>query len=456
MSELTPYLVVGWVVVMVGAFPSFRPRRGVLVTVLLGMLFLPELREEFALGPFHFGKYHAISYAALLGALLFDSEHLLAGRPRLIDVPMILWCLCPIPSVLTNDPPPDGSAALRDALAQTWGQIVTFGVPYLLGRVYFSDREGVRDLALGVVVAAAVYVPLCLFEARMSPQLHRMVYGYSQHSFAQTIRFGGYRPMVFLPHGLALGLFMTSAALIAAWMWWTGALTAETSPEHPDGKRRGYLPLALVPTAVLLKSAGALALGFVGGCVLWLGRATGWRGWLVLLAAAPALYVSVRASGEWTGESVVAFVAENVEEDRARSLEFRLNNENLLVKKALDRPAFGWGGWGRNRVINEETGRDQTVTDGLWVIALGDRGLVGLLALGAALLLPVLRFAALHPAEAWSARAVAPAAALAVVLALWSIDSLMNAMVLPVYLLIAGALAGLSPDGEQTQERAPA
>ena len=453
MSEFTPYLVVVWLVVMLGVFPSFTTHRAILVVVLGGTLFLPELRQEVALGPFHFSKYHAINYAALLGALLYDSERLFSGAPRWTDLPMVVWCLCPLPSVLTNAPPPDGSSAIRDALSQTWSQTVSFGIPYLLGRVYFSDSAAVRDLALGIVFAAAVYAPLCLYEARMSPQLHANIYGYSQHSFAQTIRFGGYRPMVFLPHGLAVGMFMVSAALIATWMWWTGTLR----PVIEEGEETGlqsYIPLLLVPIAILLKSTGALVLGFGGGLVLWLASATGARWWLLLLAVTPPVYAAVRTTGAWSGEALVESVAANLDSDRAESLDFRLTNENLLVNKALDRPTFGWGGWGRNRVFDEKSGKDLTVTDGLWIIVLGDRGLVGLVALGAVLLLPIARFALLFPPSTWSTRSLAPTAACAVVLTLWSIDSLMNAMVLPVYLLLAGSLMGFALDASEEPDEA--
>ena len=38
----------------------------------------------------------------------------------------------------------------------------------------------------------------------ISPQLHFMTYGFYQHEFTQVVRMGGYRPMVFLQHGIAV------------------------------------------------------------------------------------------------------------------------------------------------------------------------------------------------------------------------------------------------------------
>ena len=429
-ADLAPYFIVAWLVAMLGVFPSLPPHRGMLVIVLSGALFLPEaVRGIIELGPIKLGKLPAVSYAALLAAVLYDSGRLFAGSPRWIDLPMLVWCVCPLASVLVNDPPPDGSSAARDALAQTLAQATVWGPPYLIGRVYFRDGPALRDLLIGVVVGAAVYAPLCLWESRMSPQLHAKVYGFMQHDFGQTIRFDGYRPMVFMQHGLAVGMFMVVGAVLAVWARRPFALP-------------GYL-LLLVPFAVIIRSTGAIALGVAGGAALWLSR-TGHRLPLLALAAVPPAYVAARTTGAWSGADLVEFVNANIGADRAQSLEFRLSNEDILIRKALERPLFGWGGWGRNRARNTE-GNDITVTDGLWVIVLGDRGLVGLTTLGAALLWPVVRFARRSDPAEWRGPAMAAAAGCAVVVTLWCVDCLFNAMLSPLYPLMAGALAGFVP-----------
>jgi O-antigen ligase len=206
----------------------------------------------------------------------------------------------------------------------------------------------------------------------------------------------------------------------------------------------GCFALLLLPTVVLLKSTGALALGVVGCAILWAGKCWPSRVWLLLLLAVPPLYAITRTSGAWTGEGLVELAKANVGNARAQSLEFRLENEERLIGKALQRPLFGWGGWGRARVYDGE-GNDRSTTDGLWIIALGDRGVVGLVALGGVLLLPVLRFAFLFPPRRWGEPLVAPLTACAVVVALWAIDCLLNAGFNHVYLLMAGGLVGMSP-----------
>jgi O-antigen ligase len=146
----------------------------------------------------------------------------------------------------------------------------------------------------------------------------------------------------------------------------------------------------------------------------------------------------------WKGQEVVAFLEQHFNSHRAQSLGYRLECEELLRERAWQRPWFGWGGWNRGRVY-DEYGNDLAVTDGRWIIALGDRGLVGLLALFAALLLPPLRFASLFPPWRWSEPAVAPVAAAAIAVLIFSIDSLLNAGIDHLFPFMAGGLIGLNP-----------
>ena len=73
----------------------------------------------------------------------------------------------------------------------------------------------------------------------------------------------------------------------------------------------------------------------------------------------------------------------------------------------MERPVWGWGGWGRNRVF-DTSGRDVSVTDGMWVIYLGVYGLVGLVAWTALLLLPSYLFLIRYPVRSWATPEVAP------------------------------------------------
>jgi hypothetical protein len=75
--------------------------------------------------------------------------------------------------------------------------------------------------------------------------------------------------------------------------------------------------------------------------------------------------------------------------DRVESLQFRFDNEDILVVKGIERPFFGWGGFGRERVYEAETGKDFVVQDGHWIALFGTHGLVGFACYFLLLLLPV-------------------------------------------------------------------
>ena len=81
------------------------------------------------------------------------------------------------------------------------------------------------------------------------------------------------------------------------------------------------------------------------------------------------------------GTQVLLEAAGDVSPARRQSLAFRFDNEEILLRHARERMAFGWGTFGRHRVRDPITGKDTSVTDGYWIIALGSQGAVGLLAI---------------------------------------------------------------------------
>jgi O-antigen ligase len=140
-------------------------------------------------------------------------------------------------------------------------------------------------------------------------------------------------------------------------------------------------------------------------------------------------------------------VTESIDQERALSLQSRISHEITLIDKALRRPFFGWGGWNRNRADNLAKGAmgNRSVTDSFWIIVFGQRGLVGLLSVGLVLLRPIALLARRLPVSGWSHHENAPAVALAMVLLGFTIDCLVNAMVSPIYFLIAGSLIAYRP-----------
>jgi hypothetical protein len=133
--------------------------------------------------------------------------------------------------------------------------------------------------------------------------------------------------------------------------------------------------------------------------------------------------------------------AESVSADRAESLAYRFENEQILLQHAHEQPWFGWGGWGRNLVHDPQTGKTETITDGRWIIVVGMFGAVGFVAEFGLLAAPVLLLGARirrAPAELIGAGG----GTLAVILAITMIDMLINAPLVPYVWMIAGALLG--------------
>jgi hypothetical protein len=90
--------------------------------------------------------------------------------------------------------------------------------------------------------------------------------------------------------------------------------------------------------------------------------------------------------------------------------------------------------------VQLEGQRTKITADGMWLIALVANGLFGLTTLFAALILPPMAMARKLKPVHWRHPAVAPTAAVAVVVLLFAIDNLFNAMINPLFLLGAGGL----------------
>jgi hypothetical protein len=409
-------------------FATLPPRRAALFALFGGWLFLPVFEIAFSVPLLH-EKIFFLSAVVLAASAVFHGDRWRRLRPGAIDLPILVLCVSPLATSVAN------GLGAYDGLQAAFQLSLAWGGPYLLGRIYLGEPGGIRDLAAVHVGSALLYVPLCLWEIRMSPQLHRTLYGFHQHAFIQSVRYGGYRPVVFLEHGLAVGMFMSSATLLAVWLLRTGARRALA------GIPMGWIAAGLAVTTILCKSAGAILLLAVGLAVLEGVRRARRAALVFVLAALPIGYCAARLSG-WSAGDLVDVAGRYIDLDRAQSLEYRLRMENLLIARALERPALGWGRWGRSRVY-DESGEDITVTDGMWVIELGTGGFLKLAANLLVLLIPPVVLAwRLRPGELADPR-VAAALALAVALLLSSIDDLFNAMASPFFPAIAGALCGL-------------
>lgn len=433
-------------------FARMAPLRALLVSVLGGYLLLPPLVAfDLPLLP-ALDKLAIPAIASYLAAWTIRGERApLFGAGIWAALCLALIIGGGVGTALTN-----GDArfvgggvvlpglSLRDGLSM----VINILPPLLiwaLGVRYVRSPSDLRELLGALVAAMLLYSVPMLVEVRMSPQLNVWVYGYFQHQFDQMVRFGGYRPIVFLEHGIWVALLTYMAAHAAA------LLTRLSAPE----RRRRLLValLALLVMVVLCRTLAAwiyalLFVPLVLAAPPWLiGRVA------VAMAAAVFCYPLLRLYGlvpiDWMLE-----MAGKVSVDRASSLQYRFDNEWVLLEHVQLRPLFGWGEWNRNHVFDVD-GSILTVTDGEWIIVMSSRGVVGFAGRFGLLVLAVLRAAqAARRAVNQGAGGQAPLlfAGTALMLAVNMVDLVPNATMTPLTWLLAGALLGAAQSAGELAE----
>ncbi|MEZ6118360.1 MAG: hypothetical protein R3C28_17580 [Pirellulaceae bacterium] len=426
MSIIAQLALTSWFAVAVIVFSEFRGSRGIVICMVLGWLTLPCAELNVPVLP-NISKAAVTALGTMLAVIILEPRMFLRLRPHWIDIPIIVYCLCGIPTALSN------GLGVREGVSCVIEAVYLWGFPYLLGRAACRSLADIRFIALSIVVGAIGYVAPCFVEMRLSPHLHVWLYGFRPLNW-NAEKLGGYRPSVFMYDGLELGFWMAVAAMSAYWLWRAQAI-----------KKIWVMPMSfwvvvLMVTSVLCRSTGATLLTIGGIIVLEMTRRfrSSWP--FVMLTMTVFVYMGLRINDvpfDFTSQLAAKFSAE-----RAQSLQFRLDNEDILIDKAMQRPLLGWGRFGRNRVYNEE-GRDISITDGLWVLLLGIFGFVGLGAFFGAFLIPsVALIVRLRKLRIPSAFAGAPQV-IAMIMILYMLDSLLNGMENVVYPLCAGALSSL-------------
>lgn len=446
-TPLVPITMFGWILFSVALFSRVSPQRAVVICVVGGFLFLPVFTFKLQGFP-QYDKFVAISVSLILGGILSGQTDKHPLRLTAGDIPMILWCfVSPLATAFSN------GLGLKYGISSLVENYLHWGVFYWTGRRYFKESSSLRELSLGIITGTMVYLPLILFELRMSPQLSNIVYGFFPHLFLQHIRYGGWRPIVFTQHGLSLSLWMAMASTVTFWLW----KTRRVSRMH--GFSLAAVSLAIIVFTVLCKSGNGwffLGLGIVTALAYERTRSVRVLRWIM---AVILLYLVVRLTNWITIESVRSFADIVFDEERVDSLFWRLRQEDLFGAKAYERPWFGWGGYARGWPVNPLTGeRLIEMVDSLWVILFNFYGFLGLwsvfLALGIApwRTLAAVKRSSLHDQDPYLVDAIV----LSLVVVFFLFDSLLNAGQGPVYILCSGALASRCAERFRKNEGLPA
>jgi ABC-type amino acid transport system permease subunit len=443
MPNIFAFLVLfSFPLVAIALFRTLSLERALVWTLIAGHLLLPsETDIKFPMLPVidrsSIASVSALILCAIMAPKLRLSLDLPARTGRLVIIGLLaLVIVTPILTVLQNaQPVVDGRVFLPGLrLYDAYGlisQILFQMIPFWLGLRYLNTTTGHKALLEAIAIGGLAYTLPALFEIRMSPQLHTWVYGFFPHDFVQAIRDGGFRPVVFLNHGLMVGIFFCMSIISAV------VLYREARREGEPAVKWLVAAVWLTLILYLSKNLGALVLAVIfASAAMFLGRRLQ-TALAVAVAVIVMLYPMLRGAG-WIPVDTAYELALSISEERANSLKFRLDNEDALLEHANKKPLAGWGSWGRNSLWDPETGQMTSVTDGIWLIFIGVYGWLGYIGRFGLLTAPILFFALRK--RRFGPSLVTPGVLL--VLSANLIDLLPNAGLVNYVWLMAGSIAG--------------
>lgn len=431
------------------AFYMFRPSIAAMLVLTAGAMFLPCVAAiDFPVVP-PLDKESLPPLAALVACMVFARDRLRGTKPfRGIEFLAVVTVIGVCLTTITNgDPVIQGSTTLPglsmyDLIASVIKLTLRAWVPFYLGRAVFRTARDLRDLMVGLALAGLIYSLLVLIEIRMSPQFHMWFYGFHQSEFMQTMRFGGYRPKVFMRHGLNLALFMLLTLI---------ATTALAKAKVSIGRLNATVAAFYLTVVLLLcKSMGAIVYALVAIPLVAFASVKRQMQVAALIAAIIVGYPAIRLAGLFPAEDISDFFAAAINEERGGSLGFRLLTEETVLNRAYEKFLFGWGPYARGFIWSEETGKMTSIIDGMWVIEVTTWGVVGFVSLFGLLLYPIYRAYRQIPLIKLP-RERTLLSGLAMIVAFYVIDLVPNSSIGCDLTMLAGALYSLVPGILQQQ-----
>ncbi|SCY53738.1 hypothetical protein [Paracoccus tibetensis] len=449
-NTLSTLALLVWPVVVALLFSRLDYRRAAIWSLVAGYLLLPPVVTVKAPILPGLGKDHINVMAALVGVVVMRAT---APMPWLrmegwIKLLLAIAVITPFITVATNGAPIVEGVSFRPGLSMIDALYALFYtlldlVPFLIGYMILSSTDSVRLYMRTLVLATLAYSLPMLLEVRLSPQLNVWIYGFFAHDFSQSMRYGGFRPMVFLEHGLWVALFTV-----------TGVLSAAVAYKEADGPRRlraMWVLLYLLVVLVMCKSAASLMYGVMLVPVILM---MGVR-WQMRLAGIVTTLVLLYPFAMWAGLVPVTAISDYIiglDAERGQSLLFRFENELVLLERASQKFLAGWGSWNRHHVVDPFDGRIRTITDGQWIIYVSTGGFLTYIAMFGLLCGSVIRVwrhtVVTGHFDRWTV-------GMTLIVAANLVDLIPNATLTPVTWLAAGALAGLAARGVTVDAAAP-
>jgi O-antigen ligase len=429
-------------VFVVALFLLFRPPQATALAFTVSWFLLPPYYALPLSTPTWFGREAIAALSTLIAAAILARPYLRRSRPfRGIELSFVVLVVGAYFTMYTNmDPVARGPVTLQgekfgDFTSDAIRLIVNVWIAFYLGRVMFKTSRDLAVLYRVLVLAALFYTLPSLYEVRMSPQLQRVFYGYGLAEFGQSVRWGGYRPSVFIGHGLALAMsFFICLVLLLV-------LARARKRVGPIPTRALCFYLAAV--LVLCKSTGAIIYEAIAlPLIVFLPP----RAWvrtslilLVIFVAYPMLRFADAIPTKKIGDAFASLSA-----DRAQSLTYRFEMEQAMLDLTRQRPWFGWGGYDRQFMRDLYSGKKLVVPDGWVALQLTTRGLVGFFAYFAPFVVTVARAGRMFKRiQDRSNRMLI--AGLIFVCTLILFDLIINSTIPPIFVMLFGALYSLPP-----------
>lgn len=431
----TSVLVV-WPVVIAVMFSRLRTKSAVAWSIMISQMLLPAGAFIKFEGIPQFDKVSICNLSLLACCLVagkwprFFSGSLTAG------VLILIYLISPVVTSYNNsDPIVMGAAfipgvSVYDGTSAAASAFIAL-IPFLIGRELLRSSASHREILHILVLAGLFYSLPLLFEMRFSPQLQIWIYGFASAEWYQSVRDGGFRPIVFMGHGLVAAMFTLMSAVSAATFWRARLATYSIKPST--------LTSYLAAVLALCRSAGATVYGLMLIPLVYFAKPRLQMIVAVAFAFIAIAYPIMRSQDLFPTKALLD-MAELIGTERAASLKYRFDNEDMLLNRALERPLLGWGRYGRSRVYDSE-GRDMSVTDGRWIITFGEGGFVGFVAEFGLLAIGILK-GALALKNVGSRIDRLFLASLALIVGVSLVDLLPNSGLVPWTWLMAGALLG--------------
>jgi len=326
------HALLAWIVisfVLTAVLPGYKA----FTWAFLGaMFFMPSnLPESFQIAGLPvLAKDAAVTYGMLPATLLFHFRRLTWKPAR--DGLLVAMALAAGITSLVN------GLTVYDGFSVSLTYFIQFTLIIFLVRVHVRTADHARYFFKSLYWLSVFYAALCVWEWRMSPQLHTDVYGYFPHMFLQMVRGSFYRPVVFFGHGLEVG-YVYAIVVLVAW-----AFIRNREPGIPP-----FTIAAPIVALLCSMSMGPILFAVFGAGLMMLHERRR-LGPVLTLVPFVVLGICLVSAGDQSNFTFAVDLARDVNPDRAQSLAYRLHAFELYIQNIMHRPIFGHGTWGRGRI----------------------------------------------------------------------------------------------------------